>query len=181
MCDLLKIPNLFSLARLLAAPLVFYFFSLPGTPGKILTLAFLLIIYFTDFLDGYLARKLDQCSDLGRILDPLADKVLLLLLVIALIMYRGLPLFVLFIILGRDLAILLGGFFLIIRKKIVVEANIWGKTATVAMMIVVLLYVLEVSTYILLPCLIAGLLLIVFSLLTYLFAFLNQMGTPGKK
>jgi CDP-diacylglycerol--glycerol-3-phosphate 3-phosphatidyltransferase len=173
--DFLKLPNILSLSRFLCAPLIFYFFSLTGISGKIFTLVFLCLLFFTDYLDGYTARKFHQCSELGRLLDPLADKLLIILLVIALIIYRGLPLFVLPIVLGRDLLILLGGVYLIIHKKTVLESNIWGKAATVCMMLLTLLYVLEVNWLILLIFLIAGLGLIIISLLTYIYAFLNTL------
>jgi CDP-diacylglycerol--glycerol-3-phosphate 3-phosphatidyltransferase len=175
--DLKKIPNLLSLSRFLFAPLVFYFFSLEGWTGKILTLAFLSLLFVTDFFDGYLARKLNQESDLGRILDPLADKLLILLLIVALIIYRDLPLYVLFIVLGRDLAILIGGLYITITKKIVVESNIWGKAATVCMMAAVLIYVLDIWWYISLAGLILGLFLIFISFVTYILTFFKTLRT----
>ncbi|MBN1799392.1 MAG: CDP-alcohol phosphatidyltransferase family protein [Spirochaetales bacterium] len=175
--DLKKIPNLLSLSRFLCAPLVFYFFSLAGWTGKILTLGFLTLLFLTDFFDGYLARKLNQESDLGRILDPLADKLLILLLLVALIIYRDLPLYVLFIVLGRDLAILIGGLYITLAKKIVLESNIWGKAATVCMMAAVLIYVLDIWWYISLASLILGLLLIFISFITYLRTFLKTLRT----
>jgi CDP-diacylglycerol--glycerol-3-phosphate 3-phosphatidyltransferase len=178
--DLKKIPNLLSLSRFLLAPLVFYFFSLAGWAGKVLTLGFLSLLFATDFFDGYLARKLNQQSDLGRILDPLADKLLILLLITALIIYRDLPLYVLFIVLGRDLLILIGGLYITLTKKIVIESNIWGKAATVCMMIAVLIYVLDIWWYISLASLIAGLTLIFISLLTYIITFFNTLHAAKK-
>jgi CDP-diacylglycerol--glycerol-3-phosphate 3-phosphatidyltransferase len=178
--DLKKIPNLLSLARFLLAPLVFYFFLLPGWTGKLLTLAFLGLLFITDFFDGYLARKLNQQSDLGRILDPLADKLLILLLITALILYRGLPLYVLFIVLARDLLILAGGLYITFTKKTVLESNIWGKAATVCMMIAVLIYVLDIWWIISLASLILGLALIIISFITYVVTFLNTLRTAKK-
>jgi cardiolipin synthase len=174
--DLLKIPNILSLSRFVCAPLVFYFFSLPGWQGKILTLVFLSLLFLTDFFDGFLARKLNQRSDLGRILDPLADKLLILLLILALHIYRGLPLYVLFLVLGRDLLILLGGLYVIFRKNIVLESNIWGKAATVCLMFAVLFYVLDILWYISLGILLAGLALVGISLATYILSFIRVLG-----
>jgi CDP-diacylglycerol--glycerol-3-phosphate 3-phosphatidyltransferase len=175
--DLIKIPNILSLSRFLCAPLVFYFFTLPGWQGKIITLVFLSLLFLTDFFDGLLARKLNQQTDLGRVLDPLADKLLILLLVLALHIYRGLPLYVLFIVLGRDLLILTGGLFIAVRKKTVPESNIWGKAATVCMMFAVLFYVLDVLWYLSLASLILGLALIGVSLFTYFLTFLKSVRT----
>jgi len=179
--DFKKIPNLLSLSRFLLAPLVFYFFSIAGWTGKILTLSFLSLLFLTDFFDGYVARKFNQQSDLGRILDPLADKLLILLLIVALIIYRGLPLYVLFIVLGRDLLILIGGLYITLTKKRVLESNIWGKAATVCMMIAVLVYVLDIWWYISLASLILGLILIVISFITYILAFFDALYTPKQK
>ena len=179
--DFKKIPNLLSLSRLIFAPLVFYFFSLPGWTGKILTLSFLILLFVTDFFDGYLARKLNQQSDLGRILDPLADKLLILLLIIALIVYRELPLYVLFIVLIRDLLILIGGLYLTFTENIVLESNIWGKSSTACIMIAVLIYVLDIWWYISLASLILGLILMLISFITYVLTFLKTLHTAKHK
>jgi len=173
--DILKIPNILSLSRLLLSPLIFYFFTIPGWLGKIITLGFLCLIYSTDFFDGYFARKLSLQSDLGRILDPLADKVLILQLIIALVIYRNLYPIVLYAVLVRDGIILIGGLYLIIKKKVVVESNIWGKATTAIMMVATLLFIIGELWYLALALLIAGLCLAIVSFIIYLSAFFKLL------
>ena len=163
------------LSTALLSPLIFYLFTIPGWPGKIITITFLCIIFSTDFFDGYFARKLDLKTDLGRVLDPLADKVLILLLLLALIIYRDLSPIVLYAVLIRDAIILSGGLYLTIRKKIVVESNIWGKTATAFMMVATLFYIIEELWYIALACLITGLVLVMVSFIIYIISFIKLL------
>jgi CDP-diacylglycerol--glycerol-3-phosphate 3-phosphatidyltransferase len=96
-----------------------------------LLLAFFITIlaYASDLLDGYLARKLNQVTELGKILDPLADKLLLASVVIILLIQSKIPFWFGSVLIGRDLLIILGG--LIVKNKIkyVPSSNIIGKLA----------------------------------------------------
>lgn len=169
--DIFKLPNLLSLSRLLLSPLVFYLLTIPGLPGKIISLGFLCLIFSTDYFDGYFARKLSLQSDLGRILDPLADKVLILQLLLALIIYRDLNPIVLYAVLIRDIIILSGGLYLTITKKIVLESNVWGKAATAFLMAAALFFILDELWYLALGCLIAGLIMVIVSFILYVISF----------
>ena len=86
--DIKKIPNILSLSRIVLSPVVFLLLGIPGLEGKIISIVFLALLFLTDFFDGMLARMLNQTSDLGRILDPLADKALVAVLFIALVFFR---------------------------------------------------------------------------------------------
>ncbi|RMF63120.1 MAG: hypothetical protein D6743_11230, partial [Calditrichaeota bacterium] len=96
-------------------------------------------------LDGKLARKLKQQSDLGRILDPIADKIAVALVAFLLVKLRDLPLWFLLLILARDLAILLAGLFLAVRSKIVVESNMIGKLTVSVIALMLILFTLRVD------------------------------------
>ena len=86
----LSLPNLLTIGRVLAVPVICLFVVLGGP--VLGTIAFVLYVaaVVTDWLDGYLARKLNQGSPLGRMLDPIADKLLVLSLLIALAFTRDL-------------------------------------------------------------------------------------------
>lgn len=92
-----------------------------------LALVIAILAYISDLLDGYLARKLNMVTELGKILDPLADKMLLASIVIILLFQSKIPLWFGLVLIGRDLLILLGG--LIVKNKIkyVPASNIIGK------------------------------------------------------
>lgn len=81
-----QLPNILTFMRLLFVPLMAGFMLFPVSPYIYIAMALFIIAGVTDFIDGYLARKYDAITDLGKILDPIADK---LLVVISLIMFLG--------------------------------------------------------------------------------------------
>ena len=97
----------------------------------------------TDVLDGHLARRRGETTEWGRILDPLADKLAIDSITVALFWTKGLPLWVLLFVLGRDAAIVLAGGFLKARARIVTPSNVWGKLTTTAMSALLLTYAME--------------------------------------
>lgn len=72
----MNIPNLLTIARIVMVPVLAAVFMIPGDVGRWLAFALFVAAAITDYLDGYLARLWSQQSDLGRLLDPIADKVL---------------------------------------------------------------------------------------------------------
>ncbi len=100
----------------------------------------------TDYLDGYLARKFKQRSDLGRVLDPLADKICVILLAMLLMKFRNMPIWYFLLVLTRDLAILLLGLFMSLKTKVVVESNKIGKVTVTGLALVLILFTLEIES-----------------------------------
>jgi cardiolipin synthase (CMP-forming) len=86
-------------------------------------------MYVTDLLDGYLARRLNQISELGKIIDPLADKLAVGAIAILMFINGLIPLWFILIVLVRDVLILVFGLYLKSRKKIVLMSNYPGKIA----------------------------------------------------
>lgn len=104
---------------------------------------FILIASFTDFLDGYLARKLHQVTDLGKIIDPLADKIGIGIIAICLLLTGDIPLWYLIVVLARDVLIFLGGVYINRRKGIVPQSNMAGKIAVNLIALALLLSMLK--------------------------------------
>ena len=73
--DIFTVPNLLSLLRLPMAFCFYYYYNWNNLKGLLLAVLFLLLSALTDLLDGMIARHFRQISDLGKILDPVADKV----------------------------------------------------------------------------------------------------------
>jgi cardiolipin synthase len=94
------IPNALSGLRLLGVPLFFWLIVGPESDG--LALAILIVSSFTDWLDGYLARRLNQFSRLGELLDPLADRLYVVAALAALYIRDLLPIWVVAALLMRD-------------------------------------------------------------------------------
>jgi CDP-diacylglycerol--glycerol-3-phosphate 3-phosphatidyltransferase len=90
---------------------------------------FILIASFTDFLDGYLARKLHQVTDLGKIIDPLADKIGIGIIALCLVIIQDIPLWYFVLVLARDAIIFLGGVYIKQQKRVVPQSNMAGKIA----------------------------------------------------
>ena len=125
--ELFLVSNLFSLFRILIIPVLWYYIAQPDESSGYIALAILIIAGISDGLDGYLARKLNQVSTMGLVLDPLADKILAAALVIMLIVFRDFPIWLAALIIGRDLLILCAAAVLLRGRKIVVPSTITGK------------------------------------------------------
>jgi CDP-diacylglycerol--glycerol-3-phosphate 3-phosphatidyltransferase len=125
--DLLLPPNLASVARILITPFIGYYLWLGTDNATLICLILLIVAALTDFLDGFLARRLDQITALGLILDPLADKVLTITLIIELIFFRNFPLWLAIIILSRDLVIMILAGKLINKRDMIPVSNLTGK------------------------------------------------------
>jgi CDP-diacylglycerol--glycerol-3-phosphate 3-phosphatidyltransferase/cardiolipin synthase len=103
----LNIPNLLTWARILLIPLVVGVYYLPLTSGEqnfIATAAFL-IAAVTDWIDGWLARRLNQTSAFGAFLDPVADKLMVAAALVVLVRLDRADVMLAFIIIGREIAI----------------------------------------------------------------------------
>ncbi len=140
--DLVLIPNLISLSRILLLPFAVYFLSI-GDEGLWECVILVSFIVFSDFLDGFLSRQLNQVSDLGKLLDPLADKIVIAGFSLGLVLYRDFPLWFFVFLVIRDLILMGGGNWLYRAKGIVVMANFWGKATTVALACVAFLYLFK--------------------------------------
>lgn len=112
------IPNVITVGRIVFAPAVFFLLLVPAFWPRLLAFIFFLAAAFSDLWDGYLARKHGWISDFGKLMDPLADKLLVLATFIPfyiishrpgpvgdLPLWGELPLWVLFVIFGRELLV----------------------------------------------------------------------------
>ena len=139
------ISNFLSFARILIAWPIVYNLSLKTPTGNWQAFYWMLIGAATDFFDGYLARLLNQKSDIGRIIDPIADKIALAAIAFALAAYSDLPLWFLGVVIGRDLVILILGVQMAATQERIPESNWYGKVAVTGIGVVVIFYALDVS------------------------------------
>jgi CDP-diacylglycerol--glycerol-3-phosphate 3-phosphatidyltransferase len=103
----LTLPTLLTWARIVAIPLLVGVFYLPlGGPARnLIATAMFIVFALTDWLDGYLARRLNQTSSFGAFLDPVADKFLVCAALLVLVQLDRVDVFVALIIIGREIAI----------------------------------------------------------------------------
>ncbi len=136
--DLFTIPNILTYLRIiLIIPFVYLFLS----EKYILSAICIAVSGLTDCFDGMIARKFNQVTSLGKILDPIADKATLFAVVICMVIYVPAVLPVLVVLLLKDIIMLLGGIDLI-NKGITPPAAKWyGKVGTIVFYFSVLLIV----------------------------------------
>ena len=161
------LPNLLSLSRILIAPAIVYFLSHSETWAGWLACAMLGVAGITDGLDGYLARRSKRITRLGVALDPIADKIFAVVLVFALILYRDFPLWMVALVVIRDLLIAGGGIYLLRRlPDLVLPSNLTGKWAFAALVVLLGAHIIRFDFSINLMTPITAVLLIA-SLLSY--------------
>jgi cardiolipin synthase len=136
----LNVPNLLTLSRFILIPvyLIVFFEGYPKTAFIILVVAGL-----TDIVDGYWARSRGLVTQIGVMLDPLADKTMMLAVIISLLMSGMIPWEAALAILIRDLGMIIGSAFIHFRGKQTLPANIWGKLTTVLYYSAILFIVFE--------------------------------------
>jgi CDP-diacylglycerol--glycerol-3-phosphate 3-phosphatidyltransferase len=136
----LTIPTILTWTRIVAIPLivgVFYLGLAPGLQNLVATVMFV-VFALTDWLDGYLARKLNQISSFGAFLDPVADKFLVCASLLVLVHLKRADVFVALIIIGREIAIsALREWMAQIGASKSVAVHILGKLKTVVQMIAI--------------------------------------------
>jgi CDP-diacylglycerol--glycerol-3-phosphate 3-phosphatidyltransferase len=99
----------------------------------------------TDIIDGYLARKMNQITEFGKIIDPLADKVCIAAIITKLYLIHQIPPYYFFIIIGRDVLIFIGGILLTKKLGKVLPSNMLGKITVLILGIVIILILLQVD------------------------------------
>lgn len=167
----MNVPNILTLLRLLLVP-VFLISFFSNSPHNLqIAVAVFFIAGFTDVLDGYIARKYNLVTKFGAVLDPLADKLMLLSVLFCLSFKSYIPFFVFFIILAKEVSMIIVGIFLY-NKNVVIPSNIFGKLASV------LFYVAILFTF---SSPIIGRVLIYIAVLSALVAFFNYIKLYNKK
>lgn len=126
----LWLPNLFSLIRFVLVIPIWMLLQKGDQTSNIILLAVVGFAILSDWLDGFFARVLNQKSDLGRLLDPLADKFLMVAGLVGFVIYREFPLALLLLLAYRDFLIAIGGILIARKTGEIVESNFWGKANT---------------------------------------------------
>jgi CDP-diacylglycerol--glycerol-3-phosphate 3-phosphatidyltransferase len=143
---LLNLPNILTLARIAAIPLVVVFYALPVAWGRPVAALLFLASSATDWLDGYLARRWDQTSAFGRFLDPVADKLVVAAALVLLVQghpstYIAVPAI---IIIGREITVsALREWMAEIGERAAVAVSMVGKSKTALQMTAITLMIWE--------------------------------------
>jgi len=144
--NIFTVSNLLSMLRLfLAVPIWFLIKENSAHQINMAAVILCLLASMTDILDGYIARKRNEITEFGKIIDPLADKIAVGAVVIKLYMINEIPSYYLSIVIARDLLIFLGGIYTAKKIGKVLPSNILGKITVINIGLIILLILLNLN------------------------------------
>ena len=129
---IVTVPNLLSLARILLIPVFVLLLLRRGTEAAGLIL--LAVVVSTDWIDGYIARHTGQVSNVGKLLDPIADRLAIAAGLIALVVRDAFPLWAALLVIVRDLVVMVAGGVVLLATRARIDVRWIGKIATFALM-----------------------------------------------
>lgn len=141
----MTLANYLTVLRLLFLPFFLLFFFLNIKYNYLIAGVIFILSSLTDLLDGYIARKFDQVSAVGRLLDPLADKLTFITVFVALAIEGFIPIIIITIILVRESIILCGSIYLYYYSNDIISPSQLGKTATFLLYITAVAYIWNIS------------------------------------
>lgn len=172
----MNIANKLTIARFVIIPLMLVVINIDILNLELREFIFLLMFViagFTDYLDGYLARKYNMVTNLGKFLDPIADKMLVATGLAYLVSIQAVPVWIFIVIISREF--LMSGFRIILsEKKIVLAANKLGKYKTAFTMFTITFYLIRANEVYLLLGDILLLITVVLTLISGLKYFLDN-------
>ena len=139
------LPNILSLLRIFMIPvIVFLMINISGQVFPYLIGVYVFAV-FLDFLDGFIARSFSQESDLGKIIDPLADKFLVLSLLLTLTIKFDFPLWLAVFIVLRDVLIIWASFLLFKGRKIIKPSLVIGKFTFGLLSLLIFVFIVDLN------------------------------------
>ena len=152
--DKFSLPNMISYLRIILIPFIIYFLKIRTIEYLWIALGLFMLASFTDFVDGWLARKLKQESEFGRFIDPIADKFLVIASLFAIITidpyFEIIDYWMIVIIVGRDILITIMRI-LAIKKGRQLKTSNFGKFKTafqmMSIVIIIMIYVSKRSGF----------------------------------
>ena len=174
----MNLPNKLTLLRVCLIPifLLLYPAGILGDPlSRYAALGVFVIASITDALDGHIARSRNLITNFGKLMDPMADKLLVAAAIIAMVETSALPAWIVIIIISREF--LITGFrMLALERGVVIAASSWGKFKTISQIAMIILILLGfIPNFILYPVIAAAAILTVVSAADYILKNKNVM------
>ncbi len=138
----MNLPNRLTLIRIFLVPIFMIFFLVKIPYGEYLAALIFILAASTDGLDGYIARARNQVTKFGKLMDPLADKLLISAALISLVEVRLVPAWIAVIIIGREFAVT-GLRTLAAGEGVIISASMLGKWKTVTQIIAIVTLILN--------------------------------------
>jgi CDP-diacylglycerol--glycerol-3-phosphate 3-phosphatidyltransferase len=182
----INVPNLLTLTRILLIPVFVVLFATPDPHRSIIAAIVFAVAAVTDLLDGYLARRSGQVTKLGKLLDPIADKLLVLSALILLVNVDRVSALVAILIIAREVAVT-GIRAIAATEGMIIAAETTGKYKMALQVIAIVLLILEGTALSVLGNLhLAGIVTLYLSLILgyvsgaqYVWSFWRQVATKG--
>ena len=130
----MNLPNKITITRIVLAFIFMIFLFVEGVMAKTMALVIFLAAALSDYLDGFIAKKYDIISDFGKIMDPVADKILTLAAFLAFVEMKLIPAWMVVIIILREF-IITGIRLMALRQNDVLPAGVGGKQKTISQML----------------------------------------------
>jgi CDP-diacylglycerol--glycerol-3-phosphate 3-phosphatidyltransferase len=140
--DSLNLPNFLTLVRILLIPVFVVIFLAPTPDRSLLAAVVFTVAAVTDLLDGYIARRTGQVTKLGKLLDPIADKLLVLSALILLVNIDRVSAVVALLIIARELAVT-GIRAIAAGERLIIAAEVTGKYKMALQVVAIVLLILE--------------------------------------
>ncbi|WP_123054034.1 CDP-diacylglycerol--glycerol-3-phosphate 3-phosphatidyltransferase [Clostridium sp. JN-1] len=141
----MNLANKLTILRIILVPVFLIFITIKGIPyGTLISIAIFIIASITDKLDGYIARSRNQVTSFGKLMDPLADKLLVTTALVCLVEYHVIPSWVAIIIIAREFAVT-GLRTVAAAEGKVIAASKWGKAKTVTQIIAIVLALINLN------------------------------------
>ena len=164
---IITIPNILSMFRLCLIPLIVWLFI--GKQDYLLAGIFVIISGITDIVDGFIARKFNMISDVGKVLDPIADKATQLVVMLLLLTKFPLIIIPVCLLAVKEIFMAITGYMIIKKKDIVLGAEWYGKAATVMLSVTMTLHLVwyDILPAISIVCIILSTAMILLALALY--------------
>ncbi len=140
-----NLPNTLSVIRLIMAPIIFFLIIFHSSKTHFFLIVLYILTVVLDFFDGYFARLYSLETELGKILDPVADKLLVLLIMIALISVSDFPVWLAILIVLRDVLIIIASSIIYKSNNEIKPSIIVGKVTFFMISFLFLLYIIDID------------------------------------
>ena len=174
--------NFLSVLRVLLLLPVSYFLIREQSGDQFIVISLLVMMALTDFFDGFFARTFHQISDVGKVIDPLADKIGVIIVALILVSKGRVPVWFFSAALARDVLILLGGIYIRNVTGKILQSNMTGKWTVTIIAAYILLTVIHADTLteVTTVAMIASVLMMMISFALYTKRFIEVLRTEKR-
>ena len=137
-----NVPNILTILRFFLSPLFFFFFIFDQVEIALIVFMFVAV---TDFADGWIARSTNQTTKFGQALDPIADKFMIFLALLAVLIKFDFPLWAVPLFILRDIVSICGSIIVYTKKMGIWKANNFGKITTFFQIATIISYIISLA------------------------------------